>query len=573
MAALIQAIDNINIMQNGENGHKEYSWSKIIQESIVQLYAQLTRTQPEKIEHLGDKLDGIITKIHSNYNNGTISREQKIEMLSILYRMVGQTRELVDGKGEYSLSYMLIYRWYHFYPELAKYILELFVKIDNEHPYGSWKDIKYFCDYCKMKTDENHPLILYAMDLINNQLRIDLETTNPSLAAKWVPREKSSKFGWLFKKLATSYFQHYINSAQNDSQIKFATLKCFMKYRKLCSELNKKIDTVQIKQCSNKWETIDPSKQTSITMHKQKNAFLNKTKTGQQRSELKERIECSQHFQEFIRKAVNGEITIKGKRIGLNDFTRDALYLVHYKDTHMDAIHMLNAQWKDNAKQTGQLGKMIAMVDTSGSMSGDPLHAAIALGIRVAEKSILGKRIMTFSASPTWINLEPYDDFTDMVEKVSEANWGMNTNIYSALNMILDAIISQKLTADEVSDITLAIFSDMQIDDADKSSMSLYSSIQRKYEDAGIKICGKPYLPPHILFWNLRSTNGFPTLSFQPNVSCMSGFSPALLNLFCEEGLHALASSTPWTLLNKTLNNNRYDLLEDKLKSSFNFLS
>jgi hypothetical protein len=423
-----------------------------------------------------------------------------------------------------------------------------------------------------MKSDENHPLIFCAMDLINNQLRTDLETTNPSLAAKWVPREKSSKFGWLFKKLATSYFQHYINSAQNDAHVKFARLKCFMEYRKMCSELNKKIDTVQIKQCSNKWEMIDPSNQTSITMHKQKNAFLNKTKTGQQRSDLEGRIQCSQHFQEFIRKAVNGEISIKGKRIGLNDFTRDALYLLHYKDTNIDAIHMLNAQWKDNATQTGQLGKMIAMVDTSGSMSGDPLHAAIALGIRVAEKSILGKRIMTFSASPTWINLEPYDDFTDMVEKVSEANWGMNTNIYSALNMILDAIISQKLSAEEVSDITLAIFSDMQIDDADKSSMSLYGSIQKKYEDAGMKICGKPYSPPHILFWNLRSTNGFPTLSVQPNVSCMSGFSPALLNLFCEEGLHALQTSTPWTLLNKTLNNKRYFLLGDKLNSSFNFL-
>ena len=54
---------------------------------------------------------------------------------------------------------------------------------------------------------------------------------------------------------------------------------------------------------------------------------------------------------------------------------------------------------------------MIAMVDVSGSMDGDPLHAAIALGIRVAEKSILGKRVLTFSALPTWVNLDGYDSF------------------------------------------------------------------------------------------------------------------------------------------------------------------
>jgi uncharacterized protein with von Willebrand factor type A (vWA) domain len=36
---------------------------------------------------------------------------------------------------------------------------------------------------------------------------------------------------------------------------------------------------------------------------------------------------------------------------------------------------------------------MIAMVDVSGSMEGDPMNAAIALGIRTAEKSLLGKRV------------------------------------------------------------------------------------------------------------------------------------------------------------------------------------
>jgi hypothetical protein len=45
----------------------------------------------------------------------------------------------------------------------------------------------------------------------------------------------------------------------------------------------------------------------------------------------------------------------------------------------------------------------------------------------------------------------------------------------------------------------------------------------------------------------------------------MSGFSPALLNLFCEQGLEALQSCTPWSLLNKSLENARYTIMSNRL--------
>ena len=86
--------------------------------------------------------------------------------------------------------------------------------------------------------------------------------------------------------------------------------------------------------------------------------------------------------------------------------------------------------------------------------------------------------------------------------------------------------------------------------------------MKAKYEAAGIHLNGIPYKPPHILFWNLTSTSGFPSLNNQPNVSMMSGFSPALLNLFCEQGLDALQNYTPWSLLEKSLENERYKLMD-----------
>ena len=84
-----------------------------------------------------------------------------------------------------------------------------------------------------------------------------------------------------------------------------------------------------------------------------------------------------------------------------------------------------------------------------------------------------------------------------------------------------------------------------------------------------MRVKGKPYKPPHILFWNLRSTRGFPTLSTQSNASMMSGFSPSMLNLFCEEGVESLQSSSPWSLFLKGLENDRYSIMETKARDFF----
>jgi hypothetical protein len=568
MSALISALDNFTPSKLGENGMAEYTWANSgnIRERIIQLSFQLTRAKYIiVIDNLSILTDRLLKDISISNKTNTISREEYLEYMSLMFRMIGHTRDIIDGKGEYSLSYMLLEVWHRYYPELAKFAFKLFVLPPNDvdsnyHPYGSWKDIKFF-----YKQYNTSPLVRYGSELLLNQLRDDVISGNPSLVAKWIPREKS-QFGELFNSLALDYYGDYISTSNTQESRKRAIIKAKMNFRKLVSSLNKTIDTVQIKQCAFQWADIDPSKQTSITMHKQKKAFLNVKKNGEQRYESADRIECANKFKAFAVKALKGEVEVKGKRIGFNDFTKEALELIRNNQTTSDESSLLNAQWLNNSTQTGSLGKMIAMVDVSGSMSGDPMNAAIALGIRVAEKSMLGKRVMTFSATPSWVNLSGETNFVDMVQLVSRADWGMNTNFSAALRMILDAIISQKLKPDDVTDMVLAIFSDMQMDKADIGYTSLMDSIEKQYADAGQRLWGKPFNTPHILFWNLRSTTGFPTLSTQKNASMMSGFSPALLNVFCEEGLDALQSCTPWSLFVKSLNNERYQPLDDKLR-------
>jgi hypothetical protein len=578
MAALINALDNYTPTQLGENRHVEYGWSNNIQEKILQFSFQITRTKDDKMDELSKTLSDMLRQLSYHISHSSLPEQEVAKgYLSVLYRMIGHTRDIIDGKGEYTLAYMMIHTWYLYFPELALFALKCFVDLGDRtvHQYGSWKDLKYFCEYCKSKgADVNSELIQYSVKLINTQLKSDhaaflSDSNDISLAAKWAPREKSS-FGWLYNALATNYFRQFLETAITDEQVKKATLKCKTEYRKLLTALNRKIDTLQVKQCGQSWSSIDFNKVTSISLSKQKKAFLNIKKNGEVRCpESDDRIGCATKFNAHIQRAVKGEVEMKGKRVSMADFTEQAMDLLMNKNNQAEK-DLLNSQWINNATQTGALGKMIAMVDVSGSMNGEPMNVAIALGIRIAEKSILGNRVMTFSAKPTWVNLDGCADFISKVDIVKRAEWGMNTNFHAALDTILDAIVQNKMAPEDVQDMILVILSDMQIDAGDRCDKdALYKNMEKKYAQAGIEVHGTPYKPPHILFWNLRSTSGFPALSNQKNASMMSGFSPALLNVFCDQGMESLQSCTPWSLLKTSLENERYKIMADKLFSTF----
>lgn len=637
MASLIQALDNEKNKQNkiqlGENNHAEYAWATDIEEQIIQFDFQCLRvSSKQELQELANKLEEIIQKITTNYYRPLhISNEQKRKQsiskqyLILLYKLIAKTRDIKEGKGEYALSYMMIWTWYRYFPELAMNALYLFVvnpeqEQNNQEPYGSWKDIKYMCEYARQQgANTHHPIIQYCITLINMILYNDDQIYNStdnkvslhpiSLVSKWIARESSNKFGWLNEGLATHYFYTYLLTSKTQESMQKAIRKCKTQYRQLIAKLNRHIDTIQIKQSGGKWGEIDHSKTTSITLVKNRKALLNIALDNQRktnnhsatiiRSVDPDRVKCAENFKQYLETLKQTNKTVKGKNIGLNTFTSEAIKLIqecernknNNNDTNKIETDILNSQWQDNSnnKNANSLGNIIAIVDTSGSMSGDPMNAAIALGCRVAEKSCLGKRIMTFSAEPNWINLDDCNTFTEMVKKIIiESNAGYNTDFYKALNLILLAIEENKIPAEEVENMVLAIFSDMQIDDnlyitfntmhnylysdnnltqfqkenVHKEWNTLYEKIKKQYHAVGMRLYNKPMNPPHILFWNLRNTTGFPSLSTQQNMSMMSGFDPTILNKFCEHGIDALKEMTAWSMFTEQLNNPRYMPME-----------
>ena len=550
MSELISALDMYNSKQLGENLHYEYKWNNNIDEKIVQLYFQLVRLQSTKEQN--DIADNFVETFISSKK-----REEKI----ILLKIILNTRDIIKGKGEKAISFSLLHKLSFVEPEITKHLIKSFVIVENDHPIGSWADIKNMWALF----DWTNEFECFFIQLINNQLRKDNESTKLSLVAKWIPRE-SNKHKVLFRKLAENYFSNFITSAKSHDALCKAKRKAYTHYKNIVTKLSKRLDVTQIKQCARKYSEIDYNNVTSITMNKQKNAFLNKKE-----DKSNDRIQGAINFKNFIDNNIKSKKEFKGKRVSIYDFIKDAVNYNKSSVKNLDLINILNSQWKDSESLIeGSLGNFIAMVDTSGSMEINnciPLYNAIGLGIRVAEKSILGKRILSFNTNASWINLEDDNNLTDMVNRIMKEPWGMNTDFMTALDMILSIIVYKKIHPTEIPKLTLCIFSDMQIDCADKNGLSesFWENIKKKYYDTGIMYYGVPFNTPNILFWNMRSTTGFPVISKQNNVSMLSGFSPVLLNTFCNKGYNELEKMNSFDMLLNILNTNRYSFVEKLL--------
>jgi Mg-chelatase subunit ChlD len=590
---------NLENMHLGENSHPQYNWSQENKEKILGFSFQLTENGGQNIELLNN-LKNVYTEIVRDcFLNKSL---ESANYLLILYKLIAQTRDIINGKGIYSLTYMMIAIWANLdihvdekYKnlghKLATLAMENCVSDKDGIPLGSWKDIKYFLNYFKNECNlfdieiNNHPVCSNLLTLVCRQLKEDSNSLKPSLLARWIPREKSNKFGWITPLLAYRYFPNYIITAGDQAKLEKARNKALMHFRQTITDINKKLNTVQIKQCGREWQNINFDKHlTSITLRKQSLAFQNKDKKGRVRNHnlqdvRNDRETCALNYSYYIKACSEGKKQIKSKNVSLIDLVRDADRLnnpYNYRNNTDNQVNetermALNLQWIEQCKNTSELEDMIAMVDTSGSMecdNGKPLYSAIGLGLRVAEKSKFGKRVLTFSQQPTWINLENCSDFVECVAEVRKAPWGMNTNFYAALDLILQTAIKNNVHPDQLKKTTLVIFSDMQIDEVGDSKDSFFNNIKLKYREAGLKSVYKtPFPVPHIIFWNLRTTSGFPSLSSTPNTSMISGSSGNLLNLFLDKGTHVLEELTPWKLLQESLNNSRYSAFQNAFTS------
>ena len=143
-------------------------------------------------------------------------------MIQYCYKLIAQTRDIIDGKGLYTLSYALLGEWVRLcYVENKANIenvnqaLRYFVQNGQEHAFGSWKDLKYFANYCVKNIDginKHSCLIRFICKMYGEGLANEFKNKDDrALIAKWAPREKSKMFGWL-----TPIIAHYFCNSFSD---------------------------------------------------------------------------------------------------------------------------------------------------------------------------------------------------------------------------------------------------------------------------------------------------------------------------------------------------------------------
>ena len=227
----------------------------------------------------------------------------------VIIGVIIHTRDIVNGKGEYALYYLLVgvllqtiekhqsqvsREKTEIMMTLLKRVITSSVFLEGQYqPYGSWKDMKYLLNHLRKLYGEDilieSHIFSYIMRVICEQLKKDSVSSEPTLLAKWCPREKSNKFGWQAKYIAFEYddMNTCDNEAVNIPVSEKHLRKCFRNYRKTIAQINKRLNTPQVKQCAGEWASINFDRDVSTTtLRCQKNAFLFTDKHGKSRSRL-----------------------------------------------------------------------------------------------------------------------------------------------------------------------------------------------------------------------------------------------------------------------------------------------
>ena len=454
------------------------------------------------------------------------------------------------------------------------------------------------------------------------ELKNQLSELVIGLCAKWCPRE-GGHFGWIGKRLAIRMFHdktdvRYNGSVCTDSlddakkklsdarksggssslvadlekNVKAAQQSCYKRYRQLCARLNKHIKTSEILMCDKegKWNQLVPSSIPARCLKIHRKAFMNKTKKGEQRSSLQDRIECASNFTRHLEEAIKNP---SKKKVHGKNLMPHELVKIYFDGVEKESDLTLEAQWvnlRESLKESGALGKFVVMSDVSGSMSGIPMMVSIAMGILISELNhpAFRNRFLTFAENPTWHVLGEHWSLFEKVESSKRADWGGTTDFEKAMNLIITRCVEGKVPVSEVEEMMFAIFSDMQFNQAtgrgyygrtQASFSTKFEKIASAWKAAGYynKETGEAIVP-RMIFWNLRGdTMDFPCEADVPNVDMVSGFSANGLKAFmtgedmkenCED-----PKQTPYEGMRKQLDVERYGDIRELCESTGEIVS
>jgi hypothetical protein len=406
--------------------------------------------------------------------------------------------------------------------------------LDNIAFYGRWDDL--FC-LRDTKCWNN------VLELVKEQFKKDMEDSSRnkpvSLLGKWLPSVNASSKDTV--KLA-KHFAKQLGLRHRE-------------YRKALSQLRTAIDVVEKKMTKKRWADINYSSVPSNAGLKYRGAF-------------------SKHdgarYGEFLEAVAKGEKTINAGTLYPYDVVSKAL--VHRFNSTATDTKTLDALWNNLPDYLeGKPHKGLVVADVSGSMTSGcgsvaPIDVSISLALYIAERNTdptFGGAFLTFTDKPSLERVRG-ENIVEKAYNLNSSEWGYNTNLQSAFDVILRTAQDNNLTQDSIPEMVY-IVSDMEFDEAcsgnghthwdadpatDPSAKEVtnFQLIRKKFADAGFEA-------PNLVFWNVNARSAqFPMTTNDDGVCIVSGCSPAILKAILSGN-----QIDPMQVLYDAVNVERYD--------------
>ena len=490
-----------------------------------------------------------------------------------------QNRDIRGGKGERAIFHTLFQNLAKHHPTLADRLVDLVPE------YGSWKDVFTLFSGCAALQPAIYKVFV-------EQLKRDEVGPQVSLLAKWAPREGNAQ-----DRIAKALANHLWQAEPPGRKAKGALAS----YRKRLAALNATIKTVETYECANRWDEIDPKRVPARAREIKMAAYLNEkvqTKEERQTHEAKvlrhpddaKRMACREHFQEYFKRAAKGEVKISGAE------TLDPHELVKKMwnstgDADTDAVNSWNAVWHQmvaKAGAQGGLGSSVAICDFSGSMQsaalvGDtPYWVSMAMGLLIAAVNTgpFKGKFMTFDSNPLWHQVPDGANLQVALDSIKQKHGigqGLSTDFQKAMDMLLQTL-KEARTPPGQEPKNLIVITDMGWDQASNAGVPGYYTSNR-YDRHHVTKPWETHLEaikesfkreggweaPRIVIWNVAAsyTNDFHAQATTPGVIMLSGWSPSLFKILCEEGPRCI---TPYDALRAQLDDKRYDAVRERVQ-------
>ena len=529
-----QIMNNLTFTENGANALKSTT------SAVLDLFVKA----PSMLKPNDDDIEELKSLIRT-----AIEEDPQLTLKCIFY--LGDIREGAGVRKVFTESIRLLAEEY---PKMLKFVLPQIPE------FSRWDVLVKSLLY----TDFEDALT----GIIRYQLESDLESTTPSLCAKWLPSPNSSskntrKLGRRLSHLLNFSGKKLTGDPDVDKEIKKEDNIIFSK---ILTRLRKDLDIVEHYIATIDYDKIDYSKVPSVALNRYQSLFLKYDNA---------------RFMKWVYEAAEGKAKINSKRLypfeiikNILDNSLHFLYIRSENRISMTKAFLADAQWKNMEDVIeGKELNWLVMADVSGSMEdydNIPIATSIATAIYCAEKTqgVFHNKFMTFSKKPEIVDIKG-DTICEKVENAYRANWGFNTDLEKAFDLILEVAVNNKLKQEELPQ-TLLIISDMEFDEArgqyyyhdNEDSKTLFKEIQEKFNKYG-------YEMPTCVFWNVNADVKFPVDSEEKGCILLSGYSNnnfrALLgaDLIQEEprliDTTEKVTVTPYESMVSILNSERYE--------------